>query len=128
MKAFIIAICILILITIYTFFTSAYFLRTEQHILSVINEFDVSASNEEKDTTDAKRLEDLHTFIKKRNKILSLYIYRSKCTELEFLIREMHVHLLNGDKELFKFTANRLSEVLRDIRENDALPTLSGIT
>lgn len=123
MKSFVIAICILISITVYIFISSAYFLRTEAHILSELDALDSSDG-----VPSSDRSENLCSYFKERSRILSLYIHRSKCAELEFLLKEMDIYLKTGNPFMLRLTKEKIRESLRDIRENDTFPTLSGIT
>ena len=123
MKSFVIAICVLISITIYILITSVYFLHTEEHLISELEALSLSD-----DKASLERLNRLYSYIAERNKILSLYIHRSKCTEFEFLLKEMEVHLQSGNPLMLHLTASKLREALLDIHDNDTFPSLSGIT
>jgi len=128
MKSFIISICILISIGIYITVTSLYFLDVEQHIIPLLGELErIGIPDNKEKAIMLTDLKALCSYLERKNKVLSLYIHRSKCTEAELLLKEVTVYFESGNAELCRFTALKLREAFRDIRENDALLTLNGI-
>ena len=75
MRSFVISICILILIAVYIFVTSSYFLHTEHHIISVLDDINIfdNASDSSNDATSTEKADELCGYMESRNKILSLY-------------------------------------------------------